>query len=158
MGGTKLLRDTLIGTWELVDYSMTSPEGEIHYPLGPEAQGLIMYTADGFMSAQLMTPDRRLFRSPSVHGGEVDELSAAASGYLAYSGPYRVDEDRQLVYHVVTMSLYPNWVGSDRTRHIRFDDENSLTLSSQPQSFRGTTWDPSVVWRRAATRMPSPPR
>jgi hypothetical protein len=143
------IRERIVGTWELVEYSMTSAGGDVHYPLGPDARGLIIYTADGFMSAQLMTPERPHFHSPNVHGGESDELSIAARGYLAYSGPFHVDEETRTVHHVTAVSLFPNWVGSDRQRFVGFDRGDAMTLSTVPFEFRGTSWNGSVVWRRA---------
>ena len=55
-----MLRTEVLGAWELVSYTAqdTHSEGPITYPLGPDALGLIMYTADGYMSAQIMRPDR----------------------------------------------------------------------------------------------------
>lgn len=148
MTNTMPIRERIVGTWDLVEYSMAS-DNDVHYPLGPDARGLIMYTPGGFMSAQLMTPERPPFRAPYVHGGESDELIIAARGYLAYSGPFHVDEETRTVHHVTTVSLFPNWVGSDRQRIVRFDSDDAMTLSTPPFEFRGTSWSPAVVWRRA---------
>ncbi|OMC36301.1 hypothetical protein A5740_06650 [Mycobacterium sp. GA-1841] len=150
-GGTgehPTIRDRIEGAWELVEYFMTSAEGDIHHPLGPDARGLILYTADGFMSAQLMDPDRPRFQSRSVHAGEPHELSAAAAGYLAYSGPYRVDETEGIVYHGMSVALFPNWVGEQGTRWVRFEDDRMI-LTARQQVFDNRTWKPVVVWRRA---------
>lgn len=149
MSDATTIRERIVGTWELVEYSMTSADGDVHYPLGPDARGLIMYTPDGFMSAQLMASGRPQFHSRDVHGGEPDELSVAARGYLAYSGPFHVDEEARTVHHVMTVALFPNWVGDDRWRSVRFDSDDAMTLSTPPLRFRGTSWRPAVVWRRA---------
>lgn len=143
------VRSCLVGAWQLVEYSMTASTGEVHYPLGPDATGLIMYTADGYMSAQLMAPDRQRFAAPGVHSGTEDELSSAASGYLAYSGRYQIEDDCRTVHHVVSASLFPNWIGTDRIRYIDVLDNENLTLTSVSQQMRGMSWDPAVVWRRA---------
>ena len=61
---TKPLRDKLVGAWELVSYvERDSPDGPARYPHGEDAQGLIMYTPDGYMSAQIQSSGR-----PNVHG------------------------------------------------------------------------------------------
>lgn len=147
-GAHGTIRDRIVGAWELIEYSMTSTEGDIHYSLGPDAQGLILYTADGFMSAQLMTPNRPRFRSSSLHGGDPDELSAAAAGYVAYSGPYRIDESERVVYHGMSVSLFPNWVGEEGPRRVEFEDDR-MTLKGRQQFFDNRTWNPVVRWRRA---------
>src|SRR5258708_12636766 len=64
-------------------------------PMGGKAQGIIMYTPDGYVSAQLMTPGRRDFASGDWFKGMPEETAEEASGYIAYSGPFHVDEDRQ---------------------------------------------------------------
>jgi hypothetical protein len=49
------LRANLVGAWTLESYESRSLDGSgVTYPLGPDAQGIIMYTPDGYMSAQLM--------------------------------------------------------------------------------------------------------
>ena len=48
------LRDQLIGAWKLVSYVEEPVDGsEPFYPLGEKPHGIIMYTPDGYMSAQL---------------------------------------------------------------------------------------------------------
>jgi Lipocalin-like domain len=89
-GETGSLREELIGAWELVSYVVREVAGgEELYPFGDTA-GLIMYP-DGFMSAQMMGRGRPEFASGSCFDASDDELRAAASGYIAYSGPFHVD-------------------------------------------------------------------
>lgn len=58
------LREQLIGAWELVSYVERPVDGgPDRHPMGEEPAGIIMYTPDGFMSAQLMTPGRPAFAS-----------------------------------------------------------------------------------------------
>ena len=56
------LRDQLIGGWELVSY-MEEPliESRPNYPMGERPMGTIMYTPDGYMSAQLMRSNPSYF-------------------------------------------------------------------------------------------------
>lgn len=58
------LRERLIGAWKLVSYVERPVDGSApFYPMGEEPQGIIMYTPDGYMSAQLMHPGRPRFAS-----------------------------------------------------------------------------------------------
>jgi hypothetical protein len=45
------LRDQLVGAWELIKYSAYLPSDQSNaiYPMGENAQGIIMYTPDGYM-------------------------------------------------------------------------------------------------------------
>jgi Lipocalin-like domain len=90
------LREQLIGAWRLVSYIESPVDGSPkRVPMGEKAQGIIMYTPDGYVSAQLMTPGRRNFASGDWFKGTPEETAEEASGYIAYSGPFHVDEDRQ---------------------------------------------------------------
>jgi Lipocalin-like domain len=87
------LRETLIGAWQLVACVETDVEtGEIFLPMGPHPQGFILYTPDGYMSAQLSSPDRADFASGDMYRGTPEDYVAAGTSYLAYSGRYRVDD------------------------------------------------------------------
>jgi Lipocalin-like domain len=71
------LRDQLIGAWKLVSYVAKRVDGSApFYRMGEKPMGIIMYTPDGFMSAQLMCSDRSPFASRKLiaaGGPEVTE-------------------------------------------------------------------------------------
>jgi hypothetical protein len=48
-----------VGTWKLVSWEVTQPDGRIHYPYSNDVVGYLIYTADGYMSAEIMDPDRQ---------------------------------------------------------------------------------------------------
>jgi hypothetical protein len=53
------LRSQRIGAWKLLSYQEIPVDGSAPFePLGNEPQGIIMYTPDGYMSAQLSKPNR----------------------------------------------------------------------------------------------------
>jgi hypothetical protein len=140
------LRDAVLGAWELVSYTIEdSPSGDTTYPLGRHPVGLIMYTDDGYMSAQLMRPDRFTADAPE---GTAAADSAFATGYLAYSGPFHVDEATGTLYHQVRVSLYPEWLGSTQLRCSHLEDD-VLTLSGSNTSADGVTSTHTLHWKRA---------
>ena len=56
---TQSLREQLIGAWTLVSYEERPVDGSpSFYPMSEQPVGIIMYTPDGYMSAQLMKPGR----------------------------------------------------------------------------------------------------
>ncbi len=143
------LFDRLVGAWELVSYRLVAEDQSVTYPLGNDARGFILYTPDGYMSAQLMAAGRAAYASGHPHAGTTAEMSAAAGGYIAYSGPFLVDEATQTLKHTMAVSLFPNWVGDTQVRTSKLDGD-SLTLStSGPVSNRGFAATPIVEWRRA---------
>ncbi|CAJ1494110.1 lipocalin-like domain-containing protein [[Mycobacterium] kokjensenii] len=124
------LREALLGGWELV--SMESRDvstGAVTHPLGTAPRGLILYTADGYMSAQLT--------------GDAD---APMPGYIAYGGPFDVDEDTATVHHRVSMSILPELLKTPQLRRARVDGDR-LTLSAR-NTDAGVTSDNTLVWVR----------
>lgn len=145
-----MLRDAILGTWELVSYiAEDNHGGPVTYPLGADALGLIMYTGDGYMSAQIMRPDRPAFDSSESDGGTLEQAAAAAAGYLAYSGPFEVEESTGVVHHEVRVSLLPNWLNGAQLRHAKLDGDH-LTLSAITESTAGRKIISTLVWKRAA--------
>ena len=150
MSTKETLRDAVLGAWDLVSYTIEdSPSGNTTYPLGPDPVGLIMYTEDGYMSAQLMRSDRST-TAPSGSPGETAAAaeSAFATGYLAYSGPFQVDEATGTLYHQVIVSLFPKWLGSTQLRCSHLEGDN-LTLSGSNTSADGVTSTHTLLWKRA---------
>jgi hypothetical protein len=76
------IRERLVGCWQLVRYDVTATVGgEADHPLGDNPLGTILYTPDGYMSAQLARP-----------GPYDSDYQEPDTYYIAYSGPYDVDE------------------------------------------------------------------
>jgi hypothetical protein len=143
-------RDDLLGAWRLVSYSAES-DGDAGQPLGHDPVGLLVYTSDGYMSAQLMRRDRPAYDRAITGGGSPDQMAAAAAGYLCYGGPFDLDEDADVVHHHVDVSLLPNWVGGVQVRQAALDGD-ALTLSAEVTSRRGVTTRHVLRWRRARSR------
>ncbi len=89
--GQTLLRAQLVGTWELVSTEDHLKDGSTRaYPdVGPHGKGFLIYTADGYMCAQLMNPDRPRWKD---EGQPTDaEKISAYDGFSSYCGPYEVE-------------------------------------------------------------------
>ncbi|MFJ4849627.1 MULTISPECIES: lipocalin-like domain-containing protein [unclassified Streptomyces] len=142
------LTDQVVGTWQLVSFTAENTEHPgITYPFGPDATGIIMYTADGYMSAQIMRQGRSDYDPLDRDGGN-REQAAAAAGYLAYSGPYSVDETTRTLHHEVEVSLLPTWQNTVLIRQATLEG-NQLTLAAEDTLPSGTLRS-TIVWKRAA--------
>jgi hypothetical protein len=123
------LRDAVLGAWELVSFVATNAAtGEDRHPLGSQPRGLILYTADGYMSAQLASSDM--------------------DSYVAYGGPFFVDEQTSTLHHDVSMSMMPELLAQPQFRQASVDGD-FLTLSATTTDGAGATTHSSLVWRRA---------
>jgi hypothetical protein len=130
-GAPRLKRSTfasqLVGVWTLVAYTDEKPSGDDTNPFGPQPEGFLIYTADGFVSAQLMKPGRSTFHSPNWHHGTPEEYQESGSGYIAYCGSYEVDEEKATVTHIPSVSLLPNLIDGRQCRSIELRGDR-LTL------------------------------
>jgi hypothetical protein len=132
------LRAKLIGSWTLQSHVSISTGGsDVVYPLGVDARGLIMYTPDGYMSAQLMRSDRTLF----------DRDGAGAGGYYNYAGPYIVVEDGLMAHHV-EVSLRPDLIGETLYRKAHLHDGTLELGPAEPILLDGELRNAKLVWRR----------
>jgi Lipocalin-like domain len=127
------LREAVLGAWELVSFvARDVATGEDRHPLGTSPRGLILYTPDGHMSAQLADPNMK--------------------GYIAYGGRFSVDEETSTLHHDVTISMMPELLAQPQFRHASIDGD-VLTLSASRTDDAGVTTDSRLRWERA-----SPPR
>ena len=143
------LKDRLVGTWKLESYVERPVDGSPEvYPLGTDATGVIIYTSDGYMSAQLMRQGRPLFASGDWFEGTSEEYCHAAS-YIAYSGVYRVYEQRQTLTHSMYVSFFPNWGGQTQSRTVELVGDILRLSTASPIRSNGKMVMSYLQWRRA---------
>lgn len=135
------LKDKILGTWKLLSYYRLDEDGEKVYPLGTDPSGFLMYTEDGYMSAQLMKQNRPDYTLEGLHNGTREEMAEAAHGYHAYAGKYEIDEEDGSVYHHNEVSLIPNRLGDIQDRQIEFQGD-MITITSRTSSTH-------IVWKKA---------
>lgn len=139
-------KEQLEGTWQLESWTIGySDRDDFTYPYGEDPQGLLLYTADGWMSASISRNDRALL-PPDVSFRKLDEgvRADAFTAYFHYAGRYRVLEGD--VIHYVTQSLNPNFPGTEQLRHAELDGQ-TLVLSGKDQAGTITRFH-SLVWHK----------
>ncbi|WP_267929305.1 lipocalin-like domain-containing protein [Paraburkholderia sp. ZP32-5] len=144
------MRDRLIGAWKLVSYEERPVDGSASlYPFGEKPLGLIMYTPDGYMSAQLMRRERKPFAGGDWFDGTPDEYREEGTSYLAYSGRFDIDEENQSLTHSMFVSLFPNWLGNTQSRAVRMEGDRLQLSTGAPFSSAGRTVMAYITWQRA---------
>ena len=133
-----------IGVWKLVSFE-THRGDQITYPGGHDPTGYLMYTPDGFMSAQIMTQNRQPFAVNNAQSGTVEEYATAGKTYVGYCGTYEVGENT--VTHTFEVSYVPNHVGQQLVRHFTFDGDR-LTLTTSTVQVEGEPFTHYVVWQK----------
>lgn len=141
-----IIKDDLLGAWQLESWTIGySDRDGFTSPYGDDPQGLLLYTADGWMSASICRKERKpLAEDVSIRKLPDAVKADAFSSYFHYAGRYQVvDGD---VIHYVTQSLNPNFPGSQQLRHAELDGQ-TLVLSGKDQSGEVTRFH-SLVWHR----------
>jgi lipocalin-like protein len=138
-------RGALVGGWRLVSWENRASDGQVTYPMGIDALGALLYTADGRFSVTISRRGREGFAAGDLLSGTSEEKARAVEGFVAYAGRYSFHGDR--VIHHVELSLFPNWVGSDQERSVELAG-NRLILSAGPLLLAGKLQVPRLVWER----------
>ncbi|MEM6732031.1 MAG: lipocalin-like domain-containing protein [Myxococcota bacterium] len=145
------IRETLIGSWELLSFEVESDAGVAH-PYGESGRGRIVYTASGHMSAVLSRSDRPALSAGSLEaarGAEATDKARAFDDYLSYSGRWRLEErgDELWVHHTVDLALVPEVVGTTLERRARFEDD-VLVLDYENRSRSGRQRRFVLRWKK----------
>ena len=138
----------LVGAWRLVQWTLEYPaSGRITQPFGPGAQGLLVYTADGHVSAVLQAPARPAFATADLREVEDSEKAAAFGSYLHYAGRWRIEAG--CVIHDVEFSMNPNLQGTRQVRGATLGGD-VLTLTAEESLDAGPARRHRLLWRRAS--------
>ncbi len=118
----------LVGAWQLARWYTTYEDGRVTEPLGSGAEGLLVYTADGWMSAAIMAAGRPRLSRGNPRAAPIAERAAAFDTYFSYCCRWRVVG--RTVEHRVTLSHNPALVGTVQVRKIQMSGRR-LTLSAE---------------------------
>jgi hypothetical protein len=144
---TDALAEKLVGSWLLLRWSVSYPDGRPPVmPFGADALGLLIYGADGWMSATMCRNGRVPLSATSAFAADDASKARAFEGYLAYAGRWTVEGD--VIRHEVRMSLNPVLIGVPQFRRARLDVDR-LDLSADEQDGQGRSRSHSILWRRA---------
>ena len=144
------LREQLVGAWTLSSCVERDIETGIeNHPFGERPLGLILYTPDGYMSAQLQRSERPPFAEGDLLHATPEEYAAAGSSYVAYSGRFFVDEGKKSLSHEMSVSFFPNWLGQRQVRLVELNGDHLQLSTDIPQRMNGVLKIVTVSWRRA---------
>jgi Lipocalin-like domain len=120
------IEDRLVGTYRVLAIEHYADDGEVGRPFGDDPRGVIVYTAQHYMTAVLMRSARPPFGAGDVLGGTDAERAAAFATANAFAGPWELVDDETIVHHL-EVTTYPNWVGTQQRRRFELTDSH-LTL------------------------------
>jgi len=110
-------------------------------------QGAVTYTADGRFHFITKRTDLPKYASKETTKPSPDEAMAVASGSIAYTGTYTVDEATKTIHANVETSTFPNLVGAANQRRIVTSISAEEMKFINPRTPSGVTLE--FLWKRA---------
>ena len=126
-------KTSLPGTYILDSFEIEDLEG-VRTPWGVNTRGLLIYTADGYMSVSINK------NAEAAQAGDA-EFEAIFDSILFYSGTYQVDGD--LIRHQVTQASNPARIGREMPRYASWVGP-CVTLATPKESFGRAI----LIWRK----------
>jgi hypothetical protein len=144
----KPLKDLVVGTYTLLIDDGVKADGT-HVPnFGPNPEGMLILTADGHYSVQMMrTINRPKFVSNNRTTGTADENKAAVAGTNSAFGTYTVDPADKSITFSIQASLLPNQEGGRQKRMITAATDEVLTYNN-PMPGNREFQHAEVMWKK----------
>jgi len=139
-------KNSLLGTWKMMSYVVTTAAGERATPYGENPHGYISYSADGRMQAIGVANGRQV---PATASAPAAARVALYDTMFAYAGTYTV-EGCKIIHHV-DISWNEVWTGTDQIRTFEMNG-NILRLTARildPVS--GMESHYAVEWQKVAS-------
>jgi len=103
------------GAWQLLSYDVEQQSNGVTFaPMGEHPTGYVIFTPEGRLSFMLSAEGRQ-------PGTNAEERSALLSSMIAYTGVYRLEDDRWITQ--VDVAWNPEWVGTEQTRFFAIDGD-----------------------------------
>jgi hypothetical protein len=136
----------LIGSWVLVEWRIDYPDGRpATHPFGEDAIGLLVYGADGWMSATMSCRRRTALTAVSAVKADDASRAQAFQEYLTYGGRWHIEGGR--IAHDVELSLNPALIGTRQWREAQLHDDQLLLAADEPIG-GGRMRRHQIRWRR----------
>ena len=155
---SRLTREALVGAWRLLRIEFTLNGRAAPDPFYPgDSTGLIVYSATGWMSAQIVSPQPPAWpvpdsRTPAQAGDHAELKAAGFDSYYAYFGTWELNAAKSTVIHHVKGSLMPAEIGADYSQEVTLVGDR-LTFTGR-SVHEGIETVRTKVWQRAWTTSP----
>lgn len=133
----ELQPEDLVGTWSLHGWQMLSgPERATKHPFGEDAQGMLIYTAAGFVSATI---------NQTTPTGDTEPARAGHS-FLHYLARFQLKHNT--VTHTVFMASAMQMVGHAHSRQIEVLGPDTLRYTGVDNLGSATERKHIFIWQR----------
>jgi hypothetical protein len=112
----KSSRRQLVGTWRFVSTHLQRGDGSKTELYGPNPNGILIFTSDGYFALTNTRPGRPRFASGNTMEGTAEEYMATVKDTVAYFGTYVVDEANATYSIHIEGSSFPNYEKTTQRR------------------------------------------
>jgi hypothetical protein len=139
------LKNQIVGTWIYVSSTAKTADGKA-VPR-PDLKGAVTYNADGRFHFITTPVDVPKYTSNETSRPSPEEAMIVASGSIAYTGTYTVDESSKTIEARVETSTFPNLVGAANQRRVVISISAGEMRFVNPSTPSGLILE--FVWKRA---------
>lgn len=138
----------IVGSWQLVEWRIEYSDGRpVSWPFGADAVGVLVYAADGWMSATMSCRERSRLSAPSALKADDASRAKAFQEYLAYSGRWQIIG--RSIAHDVLMSLNPTLAGTRQWREAELEGDILILAAQEAAPAGGAARRHRIEWRRS---------
>jgi hypothetical protein len=128
----KSLKEQLVGTWTVVSWEQTLPDGSKLQRFGANPKGINVFDANGRVFVMFARPDLPRLASNNLSTPTPEEAKAIVAGSIAYYGTYTVDEAAKTVSLRLEGTTFQNQLAMEQKRNI-------LTLTADELKYGNPT-------------------
>ncbi|MFD2744473.1 MULTISPECIES: lipocalin-like domain-containing protein [Sphingobacterium] len=140
------IKNELTGAWKLLSYIEISTNGaDSFFPLGNTPNGILIYSADGYMSVQIVGTDDK---DENLLEDSAKYQNINYRNFLVFSGSYHIDNRQAKVIHEVMTSTTPALIGKTVERDVTFDTDILYLKSTRPILSNGKMVNSYMTWQR----------
>lgn len=139
----KPLKEQIVGTWIYVSSTGKNADGSSFER--PPLQGAVTYTADGHFHFIATRPDLPKYASGDARKPTPEEAMAVASGAVAYTGTYTVDEANKTINATVKAATFRHLMEEPQRRVISAISDTEMTFIN-PRTPSGQSLE--IRWKR----------
>lgn len=138
-------RAALVGVWRYAGEVDTKADGSpAPASAVSDTQGLLVYTADGYMSVVTM-PKNRAWSTETASAAELRETMANGT---AYAGRYEVDQTTHTITHITAVSMEPDFQEKRLSRTYALRGNTLKLMGTFP--YGGESIRFTITWIRDA--------
>jgi hypothetical protein len=126
----KSLKEQLVGTWNIVSWERTDPDGTKVHAFGTNPKGINIFGADGHFVVLYTRADLPKLASNDRTKATPQEAKALMDGAIAYYGTYTVDDASKTIALSIETTTFPNQLGRPQKRVISSLTTDELKYSN----------------------------